>query len=90
MKKKMYYNMKIKTLRRNATNVIRRGHEGKQRKIGKANLTLNLLIRQKKGIQRELECAARGIGKVPAPEVLAQFGEKLAAVQRNVHAHENF
>ena len=84
MKKKMYYNMKIKTLRRNATNVIRRGHEGKQRKIGKANLTLNLLIRQKKGIQRELECAARGIGKVPAPEVLAQFGEKLAAVQGGI------
>eukprot|EP00854_Cymbomonas_tetramitiformis_P014094 gene14094-16667_t len=55
MKKKMYYNMRIKTLRRNTTNALRRAQEGKQSKVGQANLMLNTLIRQQKDIEREIE-----------------------------------
>ena len=34
MKKKMYYNMRIKTLKRNTSNVIRKGMEARLRRRG--------------------------------------------------------
>jgi hypothetical protein len=55
MKKKMYYNMRIKTLKRNTTNVVRKALEAMQGRTSHINLTLNVLLRQRKDIQRELE-----------------------------------
>eukprot|EP00736_Rhodelphis_marinus_P003488 Rmarinus@m.14061 len=54
LKKKMYYNMRIKTLKRNATNIIKKATEAKQAKVSQVNLNMNVLLRQKKDIEREL------------------------------------
>jgi hypothetical protein len=54
MKKKMYYNMRIKTLKRNTSNVIRKGMEARQAKASQVNLNLNVLIRQQKDVEREV------------------------------------
>ena len=50
MKKKMYYNMRIKTLKRNTNNVIRKAQEAMHAKISLINLNLNVFMRQRKGI----------------------------------------
>ena len=55
MKKKMYYNMRIKTLKRNASNVIRMAHDEMQSKAGNLSLNLNVLLRQRKDLMRILE-----------------------------------
>ena len=55
MKKKMYYNMRIKTLKRNTNNVIRKAQEAMNAKISLINLNMNVLLRQRKGIQGALE-----------------------------------
>lgn len=54
MKKKMYYNMRIKTLKRNTSNVLRKATEVRQTKISQINLNLNVLLRQAKDVEREL------------------------------------
>ena len=51
----MYYNMRIKTLKRNTNNVIRKAQEAMNAKISLINLNLNVLLRQRKGIQGALE-----------------------------------
>ena len=51
----MYYNMRIKTLKRNTTNVIRKAQESKQVRTSHINLNLNVLLRQTKDIQRKIE-----------------------------------
>ena len=55
MKKRMYYNMRIKTLRRNTTNALRRAQEGASSKVVKANVQLSTLIRHLKEVEREIE-----------------------------------
>lgn len=55
MKKRMYYNMRIKTLKRNTTNVIRAAREAKQARASHTSLNLNVLLRQKKDIEREVD-----------------------------------
>eukprot|EP00898_Chlorokybus_atmophyticus_P004184 jgi/Chlat1/4767/Chrsp308S04732 len=55
MKKRMYYNMRIKTLQRNTSYALRRAHEANQAKISQASVALNLLIRHLKDLDRELE-----------------------------------
>jgi len=54
MKKKMYYNMRIKTLKRNTSNVLRKAMEARQTKLSQINLNLNVLLRQAKDVEREL------------------------------------
>ena len=54
MKKKMYYNMRIKTLKRNTSNVIRKAMEARQTKVSQINLNLNVLLRQAKDVERAL------------------------------------
>ena len=61
MKKKMYYNMRAKTLRRNATNAVRLAEEGRDALVGAVEYTLNLLARQVKEVEREMEEEERGI-----------------------------
>eukprot|EP00873_Tetraselmis_striata_P036490 jgi/Tetstr1/456754/TSEL_043451.t1 len=58
MKKKMYYNMRIKTLRRNTSNAIRKANQGRTAHVGTSVAVLNLLRRQLKGIEGELAAAA--------------------------------
>lgn len=55
IKKKMYYNMRIKTLKRNTTNVIRRATEALQGRIGQINLSFNVLLRQKRDVERLMD-----------------------------------
>jgi len=57
MKKKMYYNMRAKTLRRNATNAVRRGGEGREALVGAIEYTLNLLVRQAGAYTPPLFCS---------------------------------
>ncbi len=47
--------MRIKTLKRNTTNVIRKAQESKQVRTSHINLNLNVLLRQTKDIQRKIE-----------------------------------
>ena len=54
MKKKMYYNMRIKTLKRNTSNVIRKAMEARQTKVSQINLNLNVLLRQAKDVERAI------------------------------------
>ena len=46
--------MRIKTLKRNTSNVIRKVMEARQAKVSQINLNLNVLLRQKKDVEREL------------------------------------
>ena len=55
MKKKMYYNMRIKTMKRNCTNVLKKAQEAKQAAISQNNLSLNVLVRARKDVERELD-----------------------------------
>ena len=48
MKKKMYYNMRIKTLKRNTTNILRKGRDACLNLKEELSKTLMLLIRQQK------------------------------------------
>eukprot|EP00741_Cyanophora_paradoxa_P011210 tig00020554_g10830.t1 len=55
MKKKMYYNMRIKTLKRNTTNIVKRAFDSRTGKIAQINTCVSALIRQRRDIERELE-----------------------------------
>eukprot|EP01048_Picozoa_sp_COSAG05_P007592 COSAG05_NODE_539_length_8851_cov_3.718693_2_plen_1327_part_00 len=55
MKKKMYYNMRIKTMKRNCTNVLKKAQEAKQAAISQNNLSLNVLVRARKDVEREID-----------------------------------
>ena len=55
MKKKMYYNMRIKTMKRNCTNVLKKAQEAKQAAISQKNLSLNVLVRARKDMEREVD-----------------------------------
>eukprot|EP01059_Diplonema_ambulator_P035367 TRINITY_DN8290_c0_g1_i2.p1 TRINITY_DN8290_c0_g1~~TRINITY_DN8290_c0_g1_i2.p1 ORF type:complete len:1479 (+),score=580.35 TRINITY_DN8290_c0_g1_i2:85-4521(+) len=55
IKKKMYYNMRIKTLRRNTSNLVKKAVQFKQCKLSEVNLSLNVLVRMAKEIERDVE-----------------------------------
>jgi len=55
MKKKMYYNMRIKTMKRNTTNVIKVAVRAKKNCVSQINLSLNVLVKTRKDIQREID-----------------------------------
>jgi len=55
IKKKMYYNMRIKTLKRSSSAVIKRASEIRAAKMGQINLNVNVLLRHRKDIEREIE-----------------------------------
>jgi hypothetical protein len=54
MKKKMYYNMRIKTLKRNTTNINRKGKDAFLERKEALNLNLAAIIRQQKDLERVL------------------------------------
>ena len=55
VKKRMYYNMRIKTLKRNTTNILKKAQGYKQSRISEINLNLNVLLRMKKELEREID-----------------------------------
>lgn len=55
LKKKMYYNMRIKTLKRNTSNVLKKAQEYMNSRINEINLNLNVLLRMKKELEREID-----------------------------------
>ena len=61
MKKKMYYNMRIKTLKRNTTNILRKGREVFNGRKSQATETLTRLVRQAKDLERELELEEKSL-----------------------------
>jgi antitoxin (DNA-binding transcriptional repressor) of toxin-antitoxin stability system len=81
MKKKMYYNMRIKTLRRNTSNAIRKANQGRTARVGTAVAVLNLLRRQLKGIAGELAEAEHYEHYIPKPGVLEGLREKASAIR---------
>ncbi|GBG23854.1 Leucine-rich repeat-containing protein 9 [Hondaea fermentalgiana] len=54
-KKRMYYNMRIKTLKRNMTNVLRKAKDMAGASESRINMSLSVLVRQRKQVQRELD-----------------------------------
>ena len=80
MKKKMYYNMRIKTLKRNTSNVIRKAMEARQTKVSQINLNLNVLLRQAKDVERALHERTLALGDKQAPQGAVADG--LDALQR--------
>lgn len=83
LKKKMYYNMRIKTLKRNTTNVIKKASEFKYTRIHSINLNLNVLLRLQKELERELDEATYLF--IPKDEKFLQDIElKLEVVNRNI------
>ena len=92
MKKKMYYNMRIKTLKRNTSNVIRKAMEARQTKTSQTNLNLNVLLRQKKDVEREIHesllvlsnASAKDTSNSQAAEELAQLHRKDKVLQDGI------
>ena len=82
MKKKMYYNMRIKTLKRNTTNVVRRSKEAKYSLIQKINQDLKILIKNQKDIEREMH--DDGVGGGTKAVFLDQLKSKRKAILAEV------
>jgi len=76
--------MRIKTLKRNTSNVLRRLAETRQARVSQINLNLNVLLRQKKDVQRHLD-GLRAAGSVssdsdaPLLSEMVVYGSPLGA-----------
>ena len=79
VKKKMYYNMRIKTLRRNTSNLVKKAVQFRQTKLSEVNLSLNVLIRMAKELERELAEARRypsdSADSIPKPDLEAKLSQ---------------
>ena len=81
--------MRIKTLKRNTSNVIRKGMEARQAKASQINLNLNVLIRQQKDVEREVH-ERQATGEAPAgkaAEATAEESEASAVAAADVLAY---
>lgn len=86
-KKKMYYNMRCKTVRRNAGNALRRAADGRARKARTMQRTLGALVRQMRDLEREMDEAQQGQssgGDVLDETVLEQLRAKRDALAAHV------
>jgi Leucine-rich repeat (LRR) protein len=92
MKKKMYYNMRIKTLKRNTTNILRKAQECAKAKIVEINVDLNQLSRTKKDVEYELDYLAAHVPSGDEDETTAtdatalreQLLKKMELVNRSI------
>lgn len=84
VKKKMYYNMRIKTMRRNASSLARAASQLRQARLSEVHLSLNVLIRMARELEREL-AEDRHLPPPPAgsapPPAPAAVEEKLRSVR---------
>lgn len=87
MKKRMYYNMRIKTLKRNTTNVIKQAGAMMQSRVGRLFGVVADIERRCKDLLREVESAGYGVGALtPARrDVLVAMERKLNDVLRAQH-----
>lgn len=67
MKKKMYYNMRIKTLKRNTTNILKKARDAMLNKVNHVNMGFNVLLRQLKDVEREIDDIRFSISSEPPP-----------------------
>mmetsp|Transcript_34109 Transcript_34109/g.96662 ORF Transcript_34109/g.96662 Transcript_34109/m.96662 type:complete len:1474 (-) Transcript_34109:585-5006(-) len=84
MKKKMYYNMRIKTLRRNTSNAIRRANQGRAVKVGDSVAMFELLSRQLKDVEGELQAAEAYSHYNPDPAYISALKAKGDALMQAV------
>eukprot|EP01012_Entosiphon_sulcatum_P022397 TRINITY_DN2733_c0_g1_i1.p1 TRINITY_DN2733_c0_g1~~TRINITY_DN2733_c0_g1_i1.p1 ORF type:complete len:1527 (-),score=315.85 TRINITY_DN2733_c0_g1_i1:41-4621(-) len=85
VKKKMYYNMRIKTLKRNTNNALKRSLFAKQNKVNELNVGLNVLIKQCKSLEREITEQEYGISGSPdAAKSPKHMKDHIAIVQRHI------
>lgn len=77
--------MRIKTLKRNTSNVLRRLAETRQARVSQINLNLNVLLRQKKDVQRHLD-GLRAAGSVFSDSDAPLLSEKMAALDLGIEA----
>ena len=83
MKKKMYYNMRIKTLRRNTSNIVRIANEGKQKTISSSNQALSALSYALTLVDREMYTIRSNGG---APESDENRGTELRELTKKKEA----
>ena len=80
--------MRIKTLKRNTSNVIKKTIEARQAKVSQINLNLNVLLRQKKDVERELhEREAQLVlkeGRMAESEEMQQLRAKLKVLDEGI------
>ena len=74
--------MRIKTLKRNTSNVIKKTIEARQAKVSQINLNLNVLLRQKKDVERELHDLN--------DDLEIRIGERTAALEHAIRDLESF
>lgn len=89
MKKRMYYNMRIKTLKRNTTNVIKQAQAIMQSRVGQLFTVVADIERRCQDIVRELESVAYGLISAPSStrkESLKSLEDKLKAALKTKHA----
>ena len=86
MKKKMYYNMRIKTLKRNATNVLRKAHELMHSSLAVLDTKLHTLLRIKAELERELGEAELGSGSLAHGDGVELCKAKLARADALINA----
>ena len=55
MKKRMYYNMRIKTIQRNTSNILKMLKTGKRLKLFKLHRHIDVLSKRLKELMREVE-----------------------------------
>eukprot|EP01060_Flectonema_neradi_P000041 TRINITY_DN1003_c2_g1_i2.p1 TRINITY_DN1003_c2_g1~~TRINITY_DN1003_c2_g1_i2.p1 ORF type:complete len:945 (+),score=163.98 TRINITY_DN1003_c2_g1_i2:87-2921(+) len=81
VKKKMYYNMRIKTLKRNTSNLVKKADQFRQTKHSEVNLALNVLCRMAKELERELEEAKRLPNIETGSASISEYESKLQSVR---------
>eukprot|EP00755_Sulcionema_specki_P010169 Sspe_Gene.6755::Locus_2269_Transcript_1_1_Confidence_1.000_Length_4905::g.6755::m.6755 len=89
VKKKMYYNMRIKTLRRNTSNLIKKAAQFRQTKFSEVNLAITMFIRMAKELEREIEEARPYVGTDPQSKGLVEAIEAKLKTVRSCIAKKN-
>ncbi|XRB06100.1 U2 small nuclear ribonucleoprotein A [Pycnococcus provasolii] len=80
MKKRMYYNMRCKTLKRNTTDAIRRADDGMRCVLRRAHLARALVVCQARAYEREVALCG-GIDAAPAGPNMEALEAKLAQLR---------
>eukprot|EP01062_Namystynia_karyoxenos_P016562 TRINITY_DN16052_c0_g1_i2.p1 TRINITY_DN16052_c0_g1~~TRINITY_DN16052_c0_g1_i2.p1 ORF type:complete len:1450 (+),score=618.42 TRINITY_DN16052_c0_g1_i2:74-4351(+) len=88
LKKQMYYSMRTKTLLRNASNLVRAAGQMRQAKCAEVNLSLNVLLRLSRELEREISEARHLPPSPSAPPLPAGIDDKLRAVQAGVRRRQ--
>ncbi|KAF0688537.1 Aste57867_19853 [Aphanomyces stellatus] len=90
IKKRMYYNMRIKTIKRNVTNCLRKARTVYNDHLNYANFNLNALMRELSDLDKELHAETTSPFPLYPPGALATKRDRIQThirdKMRNVHA----